>query len=229
LKENNRNWTYRVVGPFSLPDFGRGSYSSLLALRFIDEFTMGYEKATFATATQLKFDGKDYEVDFIMWREAEKGDEIDPPQLIIGETKSAGTGPLIKPKDLASLKAIAKKLPGSIVVIGVLRDHFLASEKKILRPFVTWARRPDVYGQPTNPVVLLTSRELFMEHHLSNTWEKAGEPFIKYASYNQTRTLKEIAHATQDLYLDMVSFYTWRNTQFNRRKRGQKTSNLGSK
>jgi hypothetical protein len=31
LREHNRNWTYRVVGPFSVPDFGRGSYSALLA------------------------------------------------------------------------------------------------------------------------------------------------------------------------------------------------------
>lgn len=222
LKDNNRNWTYRVIGPFSLPDYGRGSYSSLLALRFIEEFSASRESATFATSTLLKFDQKNYEVDFIMWREAEKGDDADPPHLIIGETKSAGTGQLIKPKDLATLKAVAKKLPGAIIVIAVLRDHFISSEKKILKSFVTWARRLDVYGEPTNPVVLLTSRELFMDHYLSNTWKDAGEPFSNFASFHQTRTLREVAHATQSLYLDMPSFYTWRDAQYRRRMNKRK-------
>lgn len=217
LKENNRNWTYRVIGPFSLPDYGRGSYSSLLALRFIQEFGVGREDSTFVTATQLEFDSKHHEVDFIMWRESGRGDEVEPPQLIIGETKSAGTGQLIKSKDLATLKAVATKLPGAIVVIGVMRDHFLDSEKKILTSFVKWARRLDVYGEPTNPVVLLTSRELFMQYHLETTWKKAGEPYKNFASFHHTRTLREIAQATQSLYLDMPSFYSVRNEQFQRR------------
>ena len=35
LREYNRNFTYRVVGPFSVPDDGRGSYSALLTLRVL--------------------------------------------------------------------------------------------------------------------------------------------------------------------------------------------------
>ena len=41
LREHNRNWTYRVVGPFSVPDYGRGSYSALLALRVLARYRFG--------------------------------------------------------------------------------------------------------------------------------------------------------------------------------------------
>ena len=32
IRTHNRNWVYRVVGPFSVPDFARGAYGTLLAL-----------------------------------------------------------------------------------------------------------------------------------------------------------------------------------------------------
>jgi len=35
LREQNRDWTYRAVGPFSERDYGRGSYGALLALRVL--------------------------------------------------------------------------------------------------------------------------------------------------------------------------------------------------
>jgi hypothetical protein len=57
LRENNRNWHYRVVGPFSVPDYGRGSYGALLALRVMNSFGMSFDKMTFSTALSLKFDG----------------------------------------------------------------------------------------------------------------------------------------------------------------------------
>jgi hypothetical protein len=39
LREHNRNFTYRVIGPFSVPDYGRGSYSALLTLRVLQDST----------------------------------------------------------------------------------------------------------------------------------------------------------------------------------------------
>jgi hypothetical protein len=50
LREHSKNFYYRVVGPFSVPDYGRGSYASLLALRVINRFNMTMGELTFATA-----------------------------------------------------------------------------------------------------------------------------------------------------------------------------------
>ena len=67
LREHNRNWTYRVVGPFSVPHYGRGSYSALLALRVIDRYRSAMDRVTFGTAMTLSFDGIKREIDFIAW------------------------------------------------------------------------------------------------------------------------------------------------------------------
>jgi hypothetical protein len=142
LRDHNRNWTYRVVGPFSVPDYGRGSYSAILALRVLSLYRTGMDRMTFATAMNLNFDGVAREVDFIAWHSEERMRETHrPPQLIIGEAKSLGRGELITAGELTKLKEVATKLPEAIIVIAVLRDHFTQTEKKILTGFVKWGRR----------------------------------------------------------------------------------------
>jgi hypothetical protein len=218
LRDHNRNWAYRVVGPFSVPDYGRGSYSSLLALRVLSRYRSAMDRMTFATAMNLNFEGIQREVDFIAWHGHEHMQETHrPPQLLIGEAKSLGRGELITPNELAKLKTVADKLPEAVIVIAVLRDHFTEAEKKILRSFVTWGRRVNVYGEPTNPVLLLTSHELTMDHYVSSTWKELGGKHAKFADYNQTRTLSAFADATQQIYLDMPSFNQARQEYWQKR------------
>jgi hypothetical protein len=206
-----------VVGPFSVPDYGRGSYASLLALRVIDRFNMTMHHLTFATSMNLAFDTFDLEVDFLAWRRDDQIDYDEPPQFIIGEAKSGGKGQLIKERNLVQLKAVAKKLPGTTIVIAVLRDHFLRSEKKLLSTFVRWCRRVDSDGEPTNSVVLLTSHELFFNYQISETWKSLGGPRAKFSNYETIRKLKGFADATQQIYLGLPSFYAERRAQWERR------------
>lgn len=208
LRERNRNWTYRVVGPFSVPDYGRGSYGALLALRFLDRYKSSMGRMTFATAMNLSFDDAQYEVDFIGWRGDERALGAQrPPQLIVGEAKSLGQGELITARDLDKLKAVAAKLPEAVVVVAVLRDHFTVAEKKLLKKFVAWGRRVNAYGEPTNPVLLLTSHELTFDYLLSSTWKELGARHAKFADYEHGRTLFNLADATQQIYLGMFSFH----------------------
>jgi hypothetical protein len=223
LREHNRNWTYRVVGPFSVPDFGRGSYCALLALRVLDRSRSGMNHMTFATAMNLSFDGIQREVDFVAWHGEERMQETHrPPQLIIGEAKSLGQDDLITASELAKLKVVAAKLPETVIVIAVLRDHFTAAERKILTRFVAWGRRVNMYGEPTNPVLLLTSRELTMDHHLSWTWKALGGRHEKFADYEHTRTLFNLADATQQIYLGVPSFHQVRDEYWKKRHARQK-------
>jgi len=217
LGENNRNWHFRVVGPFSVPDYGRGSYSVLLTLRVMQSFGSSLDEMTFSTGVNLKFDGIDAEADFVAWRRSERHGADIPPDLLIGETKSLGQGDLVKPKDLAKLKAIARKLPGAKLVISVLRDNFTVSEKKWLQQFVKWCRRPDDHWRPTNPVILLTAHELFFEHLISATWEELGEPYKSFVDYEHTRNLHNFADATQRIYLGLPSFHEWREAEWKKR------------
>jgi hypothetical protein len=209
ILEYNRNWTYRVVGPFSVPDYGRGSYSAILALRVLNFFHTSTNKMTFSTAMNFAFDGIEKEVDLVAWRYEDRLAPDKPPRLIIGETKSLGRDAVIKPKDVAKLKAVAQKLPDAVIVVAVLRDHFTEKERRLLRKFVTWGRRLNAYGEPTNPVLLLTSHELFMDHHVSHTWKELGGEHAKFTEYNYTRDLHSFADATQQIYLGFKSFSQW--------------------
>lgn len=200
-----------------------GAYSALLAIRAIKEFAgSGFDEMTFSTAMNFKFDGIEAEVDFVAGRRKEKYDGHESPNLIIGEAKSIGKGDLIKPKDLSKLKLVGKKLPGTIIVISVLRDDFTKNEKKILKKFIQWARRPNHRGQPTNPVIiLLTSHELFMRHNISDTWGSLGDPHKSFSDFHYTRTLPIFAEATQSIYLGMRSSYDDKAEK--RKKRLEKT------
>jgi hypothetical protein len=217
LSEHNRNWHYRVVGPFSVPDYGRGSYSALLSLRVINNLHSSFDEITFSTAMNLGFGGIAAKADFVAWRRAESHGTHNPPELLIGETKSLGKGDLIKLKDLAKLKAIGQKLPGAILVISVLRESFTPSEKKSLQQFVKWCRRLDDHGRQTNPVILLTANELFFEHMISASWEELGEPFKSFADYEHIRNLHRFADATQRIYLGLPSFHEWQDVQWKTR------------
>jgi hypothetical protein len=209
LRQHNRNFTYRVVGPFSVPDYARGSYSALLTLRVLDRFhSSSSDVITFSTAMNLSVDTLKYEVDLVAWSGEDRLTERRrPPQLIIGEAKSLGKGELVKPKDIAKLKAVATRLPDAVIVISVMRDHFTAAEKKILTKFVNWGRRVNVHGEPTNPVLLLTSNELTMDHFISATWKSLGGQHAKFEDYQHTRNLMNFANATQQIYLGMKSFH----------------------
>ena len=219
LRQHNRNFTYRVVGPFSLPDYGRGSYSALLTLRVLERFNSSASEMTFSTAMTLSFDGIQREVDFIAWRADDRlgRDNRRPPQLIVGEAKSLAQGESITARDLAKLKSVAVKLPDAAVVISVLREDFTHAEKQLLEKFVNWGRRVNVYGQPTNPVVLLTAHELTMDYLLSATWKDLGGAHARFADYQHTRTLLNLADATQQIYLGLPSFHQVRREYWDKR------------
>jgi hypothetical protein len=231
LREHNRNFTYRVVGPFSVPDYGRGSYSALLTLRVLELFKFTTSEMTFSTAMNLSFNNVQCEVDFVAWLgDGRLGRENRrPPQLIIGEAKSLGQGELITARDLAKLKSVAAKLPDAVVVISVLRDYFTLKEKKLLEKFVNWGRRVNVHGEPTNPVLLLTAHELTMDHPLSATWKDLGGVHARFADYEHTHTLLDMTDATQQIYLDLPSFYQVRRDYCDRRLARRKAAQKGEK
>jgi hypothetical protein len=222
LRGQNGNWHYRVVGPFSVPDYARGSYGALLALRTLSKLGSSHDQMTFSTALSLRFDGIRAEADFVALLRKDKMDVHDSPDLIVGEAKSLGKGDLIKEKDLAKLKAVGGKLPGAVIVISVMRENFTDGEKKLLIPFVRWARRLNEEGRATNPVILLTGHELFARMYVSTEWKELGGPYKAFADYQHTRTVEDFGDATQQIYLGVPPFYEWRELQWKKRSSRRK-------
>lgn len=218
LRKENKNWHYRVVGPFSVPDYGRGSYSALLSLKAIKELSgSSTDDMTYSTALNLSFDDVEAEADFIAWKRKGQLDSHEKPILFIGESKSIGKGDLIKQKDIKKLKHIGKKLPGAVLVVSVLRDHFTKNEIKILKKFVQWGRREDAQKQPTNPIILLTSNELFCRFSILDTW-KSLDPHKNFSDFYYGRTIPIFADATQQIYLGMQSVYEDRAAKWKKKQ-----------
>ena len=220
LNPNNGNWGYRVVGPFAAPNFARGSYGALLALKTLKGLSHGSERMTFSTALELHLDdGAPCEVDYAAWISHRSADRVGHPSLVFGEAKSFGEGDLIRPRDLTQLRRVAARFPVSVIVLSVMRDEFTQGEIRNLLPFVRWARRLNAHWQPTNPVVLLTGVELFHEFSIESTWRERGGPYERFADYDTTRSLHRLAEATQVIHLDLPLFAEDQRVASERRRR----------
>jgi hypothetical protein len=210
LKRDNRNWKYRVIGPFAVPNFAEGSYSALLTIEVLRNLPSLDKSINYSTALNLSSGLKRCEIDFAMWSANESThDTYGDPQLIIGETKSFGN-PAIKRKDIKQLKIAAGMLPGAIIVISVLKDDFSAEEKALLKEFVEWARTSKNY-KPKHWVILFTGTELFGEYNIENAWKTKGGPHSKFADFHCTNTFSALSDATQEIYLGLPNYYDWRN------------------
>ncbi len=208
LEKNNDNWAFRVVGPFAVPDYARGSYGALLALNALNKITVSQDRLSFSTAVSLSFDGMEAEADFVALHAPERHGTLADPELIICEAKSFGSGPLITAKDLTKLRLIAQKIEGAVIVISVLRNHFVAEELKLLKPFVRWCRRPGGNGEMRNPVILLTGHEAFSQIDIGHTWKELGGVHAQFEGCNHRDSLSAFAEATQSIHLGLPGYHS---------------------
>ena len=220
LDPNIGNWRYRVIGPFSAPDYARGSYGALLALKALKGIGFLSECMTCSTALELQLgDGERCEVDYAAWVTHRSLDYVDPPSLVFGEAKSFGEGDLIRPRDLAQMRRVASRFPGAFIVISVMREDFTAGEIRNLLPFVKWARRLNAHWQPTNPVVLFTETELFPETDIEPAWRDRGDRYQRFAGFFWNHSVHRLAEATQMIYLDLPSYAGDQRAAAERRRR----------
>ena len=218
LQTKNQNWKYRVVGPFSVPDYGRGSYGAILTLDFIQSFQRHTSLTTYSTSLNLKVKGKNLEVDFAALIGGAGLKQNSDPSFLFGEAKSFGSGDIIKPKDLEGLRVLGREIPNSFLVVSVLRDHFTKNEIKLLTSFARWGRRSNEHWQWTNPIILLTANELFANRPLELAWKDKGGEFEKYMKNGRLETVFDLAEATQSLYLSLPSNGDWLKEKINKIK-----------
>jgi hypothetical protein len=220
LRKDNKNWAYRVVGPFSVPDYARGSYGALLSLRCLSRLGISGGSLTFSTALAMRFDGIEREADFVAWHQPDHFDNVEEPQLILGEAKSLGDGDLLKDSDISKLRDLGAKLPGALLVVSILRADFTEAEKKRLRSLVKWGRRLNAAGEPLNRVLLLTANEIFARFGgLEARWKELGGRHAALADHHHVRTLATIADSTVSIYLGLPSFEQQRHEAWEKRKR----------
>ena len=142
------------------------------------------------------------EADFAFWysKDADFGQRSEP-RFVFGEAKSFAEE-AVTDRDIEGLKLVAEAVPGSVVVVSVLKATFSDTEKERLTNFTKWGwERID--GRPRAQLLLLTGIELFADFNVRMAWERAGAPYPEDAGYHVFHDLDAFAQVTQKVHLGL--------------------------
>lgn len=207
VEADERAWTYRAIGPFAVPDYARGAYASVLALRALNTIGMGGQ-TSYGPSMELQLEkGTMREVDFAAW--VAPGWRLnDPthnrrPQLVVGEAKSMGKQNQIETSELEKLENVCRRVEESFAAVAIMRDKLTADERQGIRELANRLKRKAGQEQETKPVIVLTEIELFhQERNLLETWRAQGGTHAKTADRTGfILDLRSLAHASQEIYL----------------------------
>ena len=105
-------------------------------------------------------------------------------------------------RDIKALKVVADAVPGSVVVVSVLKSDFGNDEKERLAEFTKWGWEL-THGRPRAQVLLLTGIELFADFDVQMAWKHAGAPYPGDPLLDVFHDLDTFAHATQKIHLGL--------------------------
>jgi hypothetical protein len=206
-------WSYRTIGPFSLPGKSYGVYSVLLTLRFFSSLL--HEPTTPILSFNAEKAGEKMEADLgLFLKEMRFGRSTI--ELVFAECKTYGR---FEPMDIRRMLFIGQNFPGAVLVFATLRKELSDGEKRLLRPVVNRGRRYWKAERPFNPVLLLTGTELFSEWRPEQSWADAGGMHAAFAArVHGHLSLLELCDASQQLYLGMKPWRAWLQETWERRR-----------
>ena len=199
------NWSYRTLGPFSLPDQAHGAYTVLLTLRFFSKITFSSSAATPLMSFIAKKGGVEMEADLAMFFQ-ELESRNSKMELIFAECKTFNS---FQKNDVDKMVNLGKTFPGAVLVFATLRKCLNDEEKRSLRPVVNRSRKFRKNDRSFNPVLILTGIELFSESHFIQNWEKVGGIHAQLAQNYLRMNFLELCDFTQQIYLEMDSWDQW--------------------
>jgi hypothetical protein len=211
LNFRNTPWQYRVVGPFSVPNFAAGAYATVLALRLFFQNLGSHAQLTYSTNLDITIrqDKLKQEIDFTFWYLRDHLiDQDEEPVLVFGEAKSFATQSF-KPEDVNRMETLATKFPGAFFVFATLKDTLSDDERSMIGKLALWGREPLANGLQRAPVIVLTGTELFSDWHVTQAWKDCGDKRGQFAaaSYLQLDNLWTLADLTQQIYLGLPDKY----------------------
>ncbi|HEY1206028.1 MAG TPA: hypothetical protein VGF05_15150 [Bryobacteraceae bacterium] len=200
-------WHYRVVGPYSVPNFAEGAYSTVLALTvFARRLGADNPKLTYTTGLDFRFgEGVPFEVDFTFWyQRGRMFGRDEEPALVFGEAKSFAVESF-KDNDVARMWKLAEAFPGALMVFATLKDELSAAERTAIGQFATWGRERLPDGRPRTPVIVLTATELFCDWDVEGAWKEVGGQRAAFVASRAVRleNLWTLADLTQQVYLGL--------------------------
>jgi hypothetical protein len=215
LDFKNTPWQYRVIGPFSVPNYASGAYATALALRvFHKTLTTAFRNLTYSTGLEFKIENeKPFEVDFTLWYQRERSfDRDEEPVLVFGETKSFATE-CFKNEDVTRMAKLAERFPGAFLVFATMKDSLSDNEREDIGGLTRWGRELLDDGRPRAPVIVLTGTEIFAHWHIQTAWKNRGGMHAQLIAHPSVRldNLWTFADLTQQVYLGLPDWYSeWR-------------------
>ena len=171
-------WAYRGIGPFSKNNKVGGVITVFLTLKlFNKEFADTSGNISALIGFELVKDNKTKEVDLAVMLQEKHKDSI-PPDLVFCECKTYKN---FTSDDADRMIELGTEFPNSILTFATLNDELTDNEKtEILR--VVNSFRTGYGHRPTNPVLILTAKELLPNdfwRHFSE-YENDAKPYHKY-------------------------------------------------
>lgn len=217
-KSEYSRWSYRVIGPFAIPDYSRGGYAAALAIHFFERnIDLSHNlKMTWSAGQELTLEtGDKAEADFILWTQKQDFLGLNgATNIVFGEAKSFAKD-AFKDSDIEKMKLLAETFPNSILVFATMKDHeeFSKDEINRLKKFAQWGRKYNTKNHERRAhIMILTGLELFIEDYagLSSAWENKGGKHQELISAHTVKynlnNLELLAELTQQVYLDMPSY-----------------------
>ena len=202
----NTPWRYRVTGAFSVPNYAGGAYATVLALRCLAAgLGFGRARITYSSNLNLDIAGEKVEVDFAGWYARDHILGLDEmPWFVAGEAKSFADE-AISAGDVSKLKLVGTQIPGTVLVIAVLKYELSSNEKKNISRLALWGRKRLADGRWKAPVIVLTGTELFAANGVASEWENSDglRRDLSSPAYVRLDNLITLARLTQRIYLDL--------------------------
>jgi hypothetical protein len=171
-------WAYRGIGPFSKNNKVGGVITVFLTLKlFNQEFADTSGNMSALIGFELVKNKKTKEVDLAVMFQEKHNDNV-PPDLIFCECKTYKN---FTSDDADRMIELGAEFPNSILTFATLNDELTENEKTEILRVVNNFRTG--YGhRPTNPVLILTAKELLPKDfwgHFSE-YENDAKPYHKY-------------------------------------------------
>lgn len=174
-------WAYRGIGPFSKSNKVGGVITVFLTLKlFYEEFVDTSGNMSALIGFELVKNKKTKEVDVAIMLQEKHKDSV-PPDLIFCECKTYKN---FTSDDAERMIELGTEFPNSILTFATLNDELTENEKtEILR--VVNHFRIGVGHRPTNPVLILTAKELLPNEsweHFSE-YEEDSKPYHRHSDW----------------------------------------------
>lgn len=209
------NWSYKTVGPLSVPHHADGAICVVLSVDFFSEMRMGSIQTTpvYSFNSQKKGSKKKLEADFaFLWRESAWGEKAEG--VAFGEAKTFNE---FKKADFQRMKTMGKEFPGAVLIFSTLREELTPFEVEELKKLTRFGNKHWKSDRPINPVLILTGNELMSQFGPPLCWSDEEEK-----KYRDCSGVLGLAKATQQKYLGIKAWdQTWHEEWEKKRQQRQ--------